>query len=112
MPHGLMTGLGLPYTMQYLMPQTIYVEVAEQLGLDGTEVQKQKKLVQTVFELYKQIGMPITLREAGVPEEAYMDKISGYADMALKDANIISCPKDPKKEELERIYRAFYTGSY
>lgn len=112
LPHGLMTGLGLPYTMQYLMPQTIYVEVAEQLGLDGTEVQKQKKLVQTVFKLYKQIGMPITLREAGVPEEAYMDKISEYADMALKDANIISCPKDPKKEELERIYRAFYTGSY
>ena len=112
LPHGLMTGLALPYTMKYLMPQPEYIEVAEQLGISGTDEEKQQKLIQAVFELYRQIGMPMTLDEIGIPRDKYMEKIGLYADRALQDANIINCPKNPNKEELEQIYLSFYTGIF
>lgn len=112
LPHGLMTGLALPYTMQYLAPQPVYIEVAEQLGYTGTAEEKQEKLIAAIFDMYKAIGMPTTLKEAGVSEEAYFAEIPSYIERALPDANIKSCPKDPGKKELEQLYQAFYTGIY
>lgn len=112
LPHGLMTGLALPYTMQYLMPQPVYTEVAEQLGYKGTDEEKQKRLIGEIFDMYKAIGMPVTLKEADVPKEGYLGRISSYVERALPDANIKNCPKDPAREELERLYEAFYTGMY
>lgn len=112
LPHGLMTGLALPYTMQYLMPQAVYSEVAEQLGYTGTEEEKQKKLIHAIFELYRAIDMPMTLKKVGLSEEAYFGKVDAYIEEALVDANIKSCPKDPEKKDLEYLYRVFYTGKY
>jgi len=112
LPHGLMTGLALPYTMQYLMPQPVYVEVAEQLGYTGTDEEKQRKLIDSVFCMYKAIKMPTTLKEAGIPEKEYLERIDSYVERALPDANIKSCPKDPTGEELRELYQAFYTGVY
>ena len=44
-PHGLMTGLILPYTMCHLLPQPLYEEVADQLGICGTSMEKQERLI-------------------------------------------------------------------
>lgn len=111
LPHGLMTGLLLPYTMKYLMPQPIYTEVAEQLGYTGTESEKQNKLVDAIFALYKEINMPCTLREVGVPENEYLAKIPSYIERAIGDDNIVVCPKDPTKDDLESLYKQFYYGN-
>lgn len=110
LPHGLMTGMLLPYTMKYLMPQPIYTEVAEQLGFVGTDTEKQNQLVDTIFGLYEEINMPRTLREAGVPENEYLASIPSYIERAIGDDNIVVCPKDPTKEELEALYKQFYYG--
>ncbi len=109
-PHGLMTGLLLPYTMKYLMPQPIYQEVAEQLGLTGTSIEKQEKLIKMIFTLYEDINMPLTLEKAGIPETEYLEKIPSYVKKAISDANIMFAPKEPTKEELTALYKDFYYG--
>ncbi len=109
-PHGLMTGLLLPYTMEYLIPQPFYAEVAEQLGITGTFEEKQQKLVDKIREVYQLIEMPLTLQAAGIPEKEYLDRIPVYADMARQDANILFSPAEPGAGELEELYRLFYYG--
>ncbi|NLL76908.1 MAG: iron-containing alcohol dehydrogenase [Clostridiales bacterium] len=109
-PHGLMTGLLLPYTMEYLIPQPVYEEVADQLEITGTSEEKQKRLVKRIWEMYKEVQMPVTLEEAGIPEQEYLDKIPSYIKMASQDANIIFAPKEASEAELENLYRSFYFG--
>jgi alcohol dehydrogenase class IV len=110
-PHGLMTGLLLPYTMDYLIPQPFYEEVAEQLGITGSAEEKQFRLVEKIRELYRQTGMPETLRDVGIPEKEYLEKIPLYANMAQEDANILFAPKKPTEDELTGLYRLFYFGN-
>lgn len=109
-PHGMMTGMLLPYTMEYLIPQPIYEEVADQLGITGQSEEKQRILTERIWELYRKLHMPITLQEAGIPEADYLKRIPLYIEAALQDANIMFAPKDPDQEELEALYKKFYYG--
>ncbi len=109
-PHGLMTGLLLPYTMRYLGPQPIYEEVAEQLGYTGTAEEKHEQLLAGIRDVYNSIQMPKTLEDIGIPREEYFIRIPGYIKKAAADANILFAPKDPTKEELETLYKEFYNG--
>ena len=109
-PHGLLTGMLLPYTMEYLAPHPFYEDVAQQLGLTGTTEEKQQKLVEAIRKMYSQIQMPMTLKEIGISEKEYLDKIPCYIETALKDANILFAPKDPSEQELETLYKQFYYG--
>ncbi len=110
LPHGLMTGMLLPYTMRYLAPQPVYEQVAEELGILGVGEDRQRKLIQSIWNLYDEIRMPKTLAEAGVPEKEYLEKIPAYVERAKADANIQLCPKEPTDEELTELFRQFYYG--
>lgn len=108
LPHGLVTGMLLPYTMRYLMPNSFYGEVAERLGIMGED--GQAKLVDRIFAMYRGIGMPLTLKQAGVDEAAYLSKIPSYVERAKADANIQCAPKQPTDAEMETLFRQFYYG--
>lgn len=109
-PHGLMTGLILPYTMLYLGPCAVYSDVAGSIGLTGTDEELHRGLVAYIWKLYEEIEMPRTLKEAGVPEEEYLARIPAYIERSMQDYNIILAPKDPTKQELETIYKQIYYG--
>lgn len=109
-PHGLMTGLLLPYTMRYLMPQPLYEEVAEQLGIIGNSKEKQNQLIEYIWNVYDEIQMPKTLKDIGINKNEYMNKIPEYVTKAKNDANILFVPKDPTEAELEKLYYDFYEG--
>lgn len=104
LPHGMMTGMLLPYTMRYLQPQPVYGQVASQLGIPAD------RLPARIFKLYKQIGMPLTLAQAGVPEDEYLKKISGYILRAKADSNIEYCPANPTDKQLGDLFTEFYYG--
>lgn len=109
-PHGLITGMLLPYTMRYLAPQPIYEEVADQLGYTGTSEEKQNALIQRIWDVYKEIDMPTTLEAIDISREDYMKKIPSYIQRAINDSNILFAPKDPTEAELEKLYKDFYDG--
>lgn len=108
LPHGLVTGMLLPYTMSYIKPHPFYEEMACQLGIMGSG--KQDKLIDMIVEMYKAIGMPLTLTEAGVDEKAYLENIPKYIERAKTDANILFAPKQPTEQELKTLFKQFYYG--
>lgn len=110
LPHGLVTGMLLPYTMSYLAPNPFYEEVAERMGFGGTSEEKQQKLIDYIFNMYSEINMPKSFLEIGVDEKEYLAKIPKYIERAKTDNNIVFAPKKPTEEELERLFKKFYYG--
>jgi alcohol dehydrogenase class IV len=74
-PHGVVCGLLLPYTMAYNLPYALgkYAEIATLMGVntDGLTPQAAaESAVERVRELVESIGVPLHLREFGVREDA------------------------------------------
>lgn len=108
-PHGLVSGLLLPYTMEYLIPHKSYTEVAEQMGFSGSETEKQKKLVEYIRTVYKEMNVPLTLREYGVAEEDYVPNIPRYIQ-ECKNIGIIYDVADLTDDDMKKMYMQFYYG--
>jgi acetaldehyde dehydrogenase/alcohol dehydrogenase len=108
LPHGLVTGVLLPYTVRFLTPHPFYDEVLRQLQLPGAD--RRTRLEDVIFDLYRKIGMPLTLGEAGVDRETYTAKIPGYVARAKADPNILCAAKQPGDEDLERLFQVFLSG--
>ncbi|MEA4950259.1 MAG: iron-containing alcohol dehydrogenase [Petrimonas sp.] len=110
LPHGLVTGMLLPYTMRYIMPHPFYNEVADRLGINGSEEQKQTKLIDMIWEMYGRINMPRTFAEVGVDEQKYLANIPSYVEHAKADNNLLCASKEFSEEQLEQLYKEFYYG--
>ena len=110
LPHGLVSGILLLYTTKYLMPHKNYTEIAEQLGFTkGTELQKQEKLLDYMFELYRKLGVPLCLKDLGVAEKDYIPEIPRYI-AEDKVVGTMYQVTDPSDEDLEMLYKEFYFG--
>jgi|YNPNPStandDraft_1061719.scaffolds.fasta_scaffold53893_2 alcohol dehydrogenase class IV len=75
-PHGVICGLLLPYTMEYNLPYAMakYAQVARLLGepVEGLEVEAAAhRAVEHVRELMAQVGIPAHLSQFGVTEERF-----------------------------------------
>jgi alcohol dehydrogenase class IV len=75
-PHGVICGLLLPYTMAYNLPYTTdkYAQVARLLGEDTRGLSAEgaaRKGVEHVHALLLRIGIPEHLREFGVTEDGF-----------------------------------------
>lgn len=109
-PHGLITGMLLPYTIRYMPPQPIHIQTAEQLGFTGTDEEKKEQLVRKIWQVYEDIGIPKTLKQIDIDRDSYFKKIPSYIERAKNDANILMAPIDPTDTELETLYQQFYNG--
>lgn len=75
-PHGVICGLLLPYTMEYNLPYATakYAQVARLLGepVEGLEVEAAaRRAVERVRELMAEVGIPARLSQFGVTEESF-----------------------------------------
>jgi len=86
--------------------------VADYLGLGGrTEEQKVQKLLAAIAELQRQLDVPATIREAGVPEEAFMAKVDELAELAFDDQCTGANPRYPLIADLRNLYLQAYYGA-
>jgi len=61
--------------------------------------------------LKKQLDIPATIREAGVPEKEYKEEIGRMAEIAFEDQCIVSNSTYPLVEDLRNIlWEAFDKG--
>ncbi|MBN8781977.1 MAG: iron-containing alcohol dehydrogenase [Terrimonas ferruginea] len=74
LPHGLSNALLLPYVMEYNIPAAVdrYADVAIALGCErqSSAEQTAKAGVTRIRELIRDCGLPATLADVNVPEEA------------------------------------------
>lgn len=135
LPHGLANAIMLPYVIEYnatdtptkqgLLPQYKYpwvkgryARIADMLHLaddvegDGPEARAEKtaRLVRAIEELKKDLGIPSSLKEAGIPEADFFQKLEEISEQAFDDQCTVSNPRYPLISELKELYRKAYYG--
>jgi alcohol dehydrogenase len=97
-PHGLGTGLLLPYVMQAALPETVpeLAEIGAALGVGGADPgTRARAAIAFVRELTAAIGIPETLAEIGI-ERAQLPRIAELALTVARLANNATIPADPQ----------------
>lgn len=113
LPHGRITALFLPYTIEFVanVEAERFVAMARALGLGAdTEAGTVANLVKAIRELLREIDQPATLQEAGVSREAFEAALPEIVVRTEIDANILSSRRIPETEEVEQLYRCAFDG--
>lgn len=109
-PHGLMQAINMPYVMLLSMPQPQYADLARQVGLQGSDDEVEKALVERIFDMNRSMDVPLCLRDAGVPEDEFLARLPRYIEEVLANPSLdMHCYK-PTRDELEALYRQTYYG--
>ncbi len=105
-----MTGKFTPFpNVPYVRTRERYAEIAAALGLDASTPERGvESLIAAIAELKRQVGIPASIREVGVPEAEYMGQVRHMAEVAFDDQCLGSNPIAPLIEDLERILRDAY----
>ncbi|MDO8636236.1 MAG: iron-containing alcohol dehydrogenase, partial [Dehalococcoidia bacterium] len=98
-PHGRSVALALDAGLSYFFPRAEgrFIEAAESIGLqpkDGRDAVVQ--LLSALTQLRKEIGIPLTIQEAGVSEEQFMVIVDSMAANA-HSLSIRPIPEGPEK---------------
>ena len=120
-PHGRANGILLTYVMNFnagcsasLTPVAErYAYIARVLNLDksGTR-QGALSLIRAVHTLCNKVGIPASIKAAGIDREEFMGMVDDMAEAALNDATITTNPRECTKEDIKNIYISAYNGRY
>ncbi|UCB47633.1 MAG: iron-containing alcohol dehydrogenase [Deltaproteobacteria bacterium] len=111
-PHGIANALMLPYVLEYNYPGNMdkfsLIAVAMEEGDTFSSTRKlASRAAQAVFDLAADIGIPRTLKEINIPEDA----IPEMAEGAMKVTRPIeNNPRPMTVSVAEEIYRKAYEG--
>ena len=99
---------------QYDHPHTLrrYAEVAEYLGVTGkNDEEKLEGLVQKIEELKEKIGIKKSIKEYGIDEKDFLDRLDDMVEQAFDDQCTGANPRYPLMSEIKDMYlRAYYGG--
>ncbi len=136
-PHGLANAYLLPNVIEYngestptkfaawpkydhYMAPERYNEIAKMLGLVPSDADDQtgvKALADAVRNLMKQVGIPLTIKEAGeldkrsyIDPKIYEEALEDLAYKAFDDQCTTANPRVPKIDELKKLYMKAYYG--
>lgn len=100
-----------PSSPNYPSPkaQDRYAEIAAALKLDASTPEKGvENLVRAVAELKKTLGVPASLRAAGVPEADFKAKLGFMAEAAFDDQCVGANPSYPLVDDLAKLLEEAY----
>jgi alcohol dehydrogenase class IV len=111
-PHGLGTGLMLPYVLDVLRRDDAVAARIARLGaalegLPAGEASAERTLARVV-EINRQIGVPASLADLGLTR----DQLPHVADLALRSARLLAiAPVDPTRELLLEVLESALAGT-
>ncbi|MDD4082323.1 MAG: iron-containing alcohol dehydrogenase, partial [Sphaerochaetaceae bacterium] len=97
----------------YDHPHTLerYAEVAEALGLGGkTNEEKLEALIDKIDELKAKINIPSSIKEFGVDEKEFLEKLDDLTEKAFDDQCTGANPRYPLMKEIKQMYLNAYYG--
>ena len=114
--HGLANAMYLPYVIKYNAKDPVaakrYAEIARRVGLAGaSERALINSLCEKINEFNVLLGIPATLKEFGIKEDEFKEKISEIAKNAVGDACTGSNPRAIDPETMERLFTCIYYGT-
>ena len=98
---------------QYDHPHTLrrYAEVAEYLGISGKDdKQKLENLIKAIDQLKAKVGIKNTIKEYGVDENIFLEKLDDMVEQAFDDQCTGANPRYPLMSEIKQMYLNAYYG--
>ena len=101
---------------QYRYPDAMqrYAEMSDHLGFGKdvhTKEEKMEKLIDGIVEIKKRIGIPMTIKDWGVPEKDFLEAVDEMALNAFDDQCTAANPRYPLISELKEILLEAYYGT-
>ena len=127
-PHGIANALMIDYVLkfnsaevptkmgtfpQYDHPHTLrrYAEVAEALGLGGANDEESlNNLIKAINELKEKIGIKKTIKDYGIDEKDFLDRLDEMSKQAFDDQCTGANPRYPLISEIKEMYLKAYYG--
>jgi len=111
LPHGLITGMVLPYTLDCLMPHPVFETLMSQLGMDPKE--NQLAFRNRLWALYDDLEFPKSLKEFGINETDYMKKLEYYVERFENNNRANSVAYGiPNSDQVKEIFTNLYYGKH
>jgi len=101
---------------QYKFPnaKARYGQIADELCLSGkkdaNDDEKVKLLIESITQLKKEINIPLSIKEFGVSEKAFMAQLDTMVEQAFDDQCTGANPSYPLMKELKQIYIDAFKG--
>ena len=96
---------------EYFIADEKYATMARKVGLKAkTTEEGVNSLIEEVNKLNDFLGIPKTLKDAGVDEEEFLAKVDKLADMAFEDQCTTANPRLPLVSEIKDILMEAYYG--
>ena len=111
LPHGLVCGILLPYTVIFNSPQPAYIKLGKRLGYAGTDVEICRQLIEHLFLFNEQIGIPKNFTETGIDEKAYMSKLDNFVIGLDESMSANLSPRKINSTEAKELLIAAYRGT-
>jgi alcohol dehydrogenase class IV len=114
--HGCANAMYLPYVIKYNAKDAVaakrYAEIARRIGLAGLS---EKALINSLCEKIDAfnvlLGIPKTLKEFGIDEAEFKEKIENISELAVGDACTGSNPRSITPAEMEKLFQSIYYGA-
>ena len=88
-----------------LNKQILYVVVAESLGFGGkNDEESLENLIKAIEELKEKIGIKKSIKEYGVDEKYFLEKLDEMTEQAFDDQCTGANPRYPLMRELKEMY--------
>lgn len=115
-PHGCANAIYLPYVIKYNAhePEAMrrYADIARRVGLGGTSEKSQvNALIEKIESFNRYMNIPKTLKEFGVNEDEFKEKLNTIAELAVGDACTGSNPRSITPEQMAKLLTCTYYGT-
>ena len=98
---------------QYDHPHTLarYAQVADYLELGGkNDTEKLENLIDAINDLKKEVGIKDTIKDYGVDEQNFLDRLDEMVEQAFDDQCTGANPRYPLMSEIKEMYLNSYYG--
>ena len=113
-PHGCANAIYLPYIIAYnrKAAESKYAEIARYIDLEGDNDQELcDAYIRFISGLNETLNIPDSLKEYGVDEQAFFNKLDDIAANAANDACTFSNPRKTNEHDLKELLKAAYHGT-
>ena len=112
--HGLANAMYLPYVIAYnaKAPGVAerYADIAKTMGITGTVEECVEGLRAKIRSMNDAMGIPNTLKDFGIIEDEFKEKLTAIATNAVGDACTGSNPRPIDPETMAKLFTCIYYG--
>lgn len=110
--HGLAVGIFIPYVLQfYAQVSDKYLAIARVLRMEGkTKEESLFNLVSKVRALFKELDVPLSLKDLDIPADKFEEKMEKLVLYAYEDIDTFFTPRPITMAQAEQIFRYAYEG--